>query len=96
MKLLDCVIQGRFCGLNTVEEAILMIEAHYDIFPFSEVEKEFAELYIEYDAWKNGELELDEEFISKELDRLNKTLDELYEKAEDKDLDMNCFVKSNN
>ena len=67
MKLREAVRIGRFCGLKTIPECIGNIELHWsNVFEYSKVNKEFNELYEEYDKYKAGDLIIDFDEIDKE------------------------------
>lgn len=73
MKLIDAIVMGRFCGLQTVGECILNIDLHYwDLIPPSELaeaQKRFAK---DIRDWEAGKYEIDEEYIKQQLERLEK------------------------
>lgn len=79
MKLKDAISMGAICGLYTVDECISNIECHcMSIFPYTEVNKQLQELYLDYKLWKRGDLILDIPEIQKEAEReLDKYFDNL-------------------
>jgi hypothetical protein len=67
MKLRAAILQGRFCGLETVEECVRNIDMHaMSLFKYEHVEKELTELYKEYNEYEAELLELDWPQIEKE------------------------------
>lgn len=67
MRLKDVIIQGKFCGLETVEECILNWELHVMyLYPHSQVPYEAKELIKDIQAWEAGTLVFDWD----EIDRL--------------------------
>jgi hypothetical protein len=59
MKLWQVVAQGRFCGLETVEECISNFYIHgIDLFPYNALEYELRELRSDIQAYEAGNLDL--------------------------------------
>lgn len=53
MKLKTCLEIAEDCGLETVGEALFNIELHAtSLFPYSEINKELAELHLAFEAAK--------------------------------------------
>jgi len=68
MKLFDCVVHGKFLGLNTVEECIANVEIHsLSLMPYERIHKELEELHQEYQLYLSGELKLDWNAVDREL-----------------------------
>jgi hypothetical protein len=89
MKLIDVVLQGKFCGLETVEECILNFELHMmQIFPYSELERECKELIKDVQAYEDGTLTIDWDFIETETIKSMKEYIAYCEKHQKKDLEL--------
>ena len=59
MKLWQVLAQGRFCGLETVEECISNFYLHgIDLFPYNALEYELRELRTDIAAYEAGKLDL--------------------------------------
>ena len=56
MKMLDALVLGEECGLETVLEAIENVEMHCcNLFPYSEIEHEIEEMRADISGfWKRG------------------------------------------
>jgi hypothetical protein len=67
MRLKQVVREGKFCGLETVEECILNWELHaMQMYPYNALEYETKELIKDIKAYEDGILTLDME----EIDRM--------------------------
>jgi hypothetical protein len=83
MKLVDAVIMGRFCGLETVSECIYNIDLHYwQVISYKEVEAEQKELAADIRAWETGALQLDWVYIEAEVSKQWKEYEESMERIE--------------
>jgi hypothetical protein len=88
MKLQDAIIDGKFCGLNTVKECYQnAIRFIYQLFPYHQAPHEEAELHCEFVAYEEGYLGIDWEFVDSELERLDRELEEYNEKHPPCDVD---------
>ena len=84
MKLKECIIMGKFMGLQTINECISNYELHYiQTLPYDKVAKDRNEIYEEYNKYFKGELKLDWDAIDKEVNKqledMNKYFDDKYE-----------------
>ena len=95
MKLHDCIVTGKFCGLETVEECINNFELHIaNLIPYTRLREESLELSKEYEDYLSGKLRLDWDKIYEEVEELDKGLmEEFQSEPEDKvqpiDIDFN-------
>lgn len=86
MKLQQAIIDGKFCGLQTVEECYLNASRFLpQIYPYEDVYKEGFELDQEMIAYEAGYLGIDWEFVEAELEKVlqgyNKWCEEQAEKV---------------
>ena len=87
MKLQDCIIMGWFMGLDTIDECINNYTFHYvQCLPYKEAVKDALELNIELNLYDTGKLELDWDYINKEVEKQNKELNEYFERTENEGL----------
>lgn len=92
MRLKDVVIQGKFCGLETVEECILNFELHtMQMLPPNALEFECRELIKDIQAYEKGELKLNwkqiNEAVKDDLKEYNKWLRKNASASDDETLD---------
>jgi hypothetical protein len=72
MKLREVVIQGKCCGLETVEECITNFYINgINMFPYNALEYETKELREDIRKYEAGELELPWDYIDEEVDKFN-------------------------
>lgn len=82
MKLHNVVVEGRFCGLDTVDQCVANYYLHYPYaLPVLAWEYETAELDRELKAYERGELELNWGRIEDEVEQMHKDFEELCDKG---------------
>lgn len=69
MKLLEVLLLGKDCGLETVSEAVYNVELHaINLFIFSEIQREIRELYLAVEennySWEDELLDVIEKLNS--------------------------------
>ena len=70
MRLIDAVILGKICGLETMEEYLCNVDIHaMNLFVYTEMNQEFIELNQDYSAYLAGDLILDQALIKREVEK---------------------------
>lgn len=95
MKLEECLIMGRFCGLTTLDECVTHAQIHYfPVLRADEAAAEYDELNRELSKYDNREIDIDWDYVNKELEKQLKELDKYIE--ENPPQDVNVFEKGYN
>ena len=83
MKLRDVVVEGKFCGLETVEECVTNYYIHRTMMmPDSEIANETKELEEEIRGYEEGILTLDMAEIDAEVARMDAEYNDFCEQME--------------
>lgn len=80
MKLVDCIILGKFMGLQTVEECVSNYYLHYlSTLPFSEAPVDQLELETQYRMYTESDLDIDWHYVQEQVDKQNKEYEKYME-----------------
>lgn len=83
MKLWQVVADGRFCGIETVEECIANFYLHgMDLFPYNALEYELRELRNDIQNWEADKLDLPWDRINEEVSNRMKSYEEWLDSIE--------------
>lgn len=95
MRLKEVVVQGKFCGMKTVEECILNFELHtMQMIPRNALEFECKELIRDIQAYEAGELILPWDEINDRVEQAYKEYEEWWDSriGDEEDLDFRLNV----